>query len=233
MWHLLKIQLSSKEYTGEIVPYGCVTRGLAHSTAKIPHATVQIIPIRYNTRNVFIHKRSEVVRTSPGLWDIFGGHISFEMWMLSSPLAEASLITAIREAQEEILITVDGKPHIFQESDFRQIGQVGQFQCREERNVEYSTAFVVCINPDKDFKESPFERKQEGQTEWLEVEEIEWHELLKAYKSDLYKNVGFADGISRILKEAIDESSEVYQQIETAIDQYNRNNRLSSVETHA
>jgi hypothetical protein len=38
-----------KNQTGEIVPYGCVARNLAHSKSRIPHASVLIIPVRSGT----------------------------------------------------------------------------------------------------------------------------------------------------------------------------------------
>jgi 8-oxo-dGTP pyrophosphatase MutT (NUDIX family) len=217
----------TKNYTGEIIPYGCVARDLAHSDARVPHATVQIIPVRFGTQNVFIHQRSKHVRNSPKKWDFFGGHISFEMGMLlssSHTLAEASLDTARREAQEEILITVGGIPHLFQKKDFQQIGQVGQFTYDGSHNVEYSTAFVVCIGKDAIFDKTPFESKREGRVEWLIVEEIEWSELLRLYEASISAtpphwfqnssyNKGFADGLSRILNQ-VRNSSDIGHQIE-------------------
>lgn len=177
-----------KNYKGdqsEIVIQGCVTRNLAHSPARIPHASVLIIPVRRGTRNVFRHQRSENVRMAKGAWDTFGGHVTFELALLSSAnaLKEASLLTAVREAREEILVGVGGKPYLIQHTDFRQIGRVGQFSCDEPENVEYATAFVLYLPKD-------------GTVEWLPVEEIPWEDLLDHYHNEPGK---FADGISRLL----------------------------------
>jgi len=187
---------------GKIVPYGCAARNLVHSPARIPHATVQIIPVRCGTRNVFIHQRSKKVRTSPGAWDILGGHVAFEMALLSSPssLSEASMTTALREAREEMLLKVDGKPYLIQQKDFKQVGEVGQFTCDEPKNVEYSTAFVLCIPNRAVVSDSPFEYR-DGTVEWLPVSEIRWDDLLNNYK--VKKSAEFADGISRILEHAL------------------------------
>ena len=52
------------------------------------------------------------------MWDIFGGHVSFEMGVLLNPygLEVASLETALRESREELIITVGGKAHLIQKA---------------------------------------------------------------------------------------------------------------------
>lgn len=176
-----------KDPQSEIIVQGCVTRNLAHSPARIPHASVLILPVRHGTRNVFIHQRSKIVRISPRAWDTFGGHISFEMALLASPnaLVEASLTTAVQEAREEILVSVDGKPYLIQHKDFRQIGRVGQFTCNEPTNVEYRTAFVLYLPEEVEVSENPFERR-DGTVEWLPVQEIPWETLLDRYRTSAY-----------------------------------------------
>lgn len=202
-----------KDPQSEIVVQGCVTRNLAHSSAKVPHASVLILSVRRGTRNVFIHQRSKIVRICPEAWDTFGGHISFEMALLSSPnaLAEASLTTAVREAREEILVSVDGKPYLIQHRDFRQIGRVGQFTCAEPTNVEYATAFILYLPEEVEVGESPFERR-DGTVEWLPVQEVPWDTLLDRYRTR--KPGDFADGVSRLLDHAL-----ISNEIRDTIDQ--------------
>src|SRR5262245_37636481 len=118
------------------------------------------------------------------------------MTLLSSPdsLSEASITTALREAREELLLKVDGKPYLIQAKDLVQVGEVGQFTCDEPTNVEFSTAFVLYIPSEAEVSDSPFEYR-DGRVEWLPVSEIEWGELLNNYK---VRTMGeFADGISR------------------------------------
>jgi len=190
-----------KDPSSDIVIQGCVTRNLAHSPARVPHASVLILPVRNGTRSVFVHQRSKKVRTSPGALDTFGGHISFEMGLLtrSDALHEASLTTAVREAREEIFISVDGKPYLIQQKDFRQIGRVGQFACSEPANVEYATAYVLFLPHNVQVGPSPFELR-DGSVDWLPVEEVLWDDLLVRY----CENSGtFADGISRLMTQAM------------------------------
>jgi 8-oxo-dGTP pyrophosphatase MutT (NUDIX family) len=198
----------------EIVACGCATRNIVHGPSRIPHASVQIIVVRCGTENVFIQQRSERVRNSPGMWDCFGGHVSFQMGILLSAngLVDASLETALQEAREEMLITVNGETHLIQKAHFRQIGKVGQFRWGvddpQEKNVEYSTAFALCIPHNAIVSDSPFEMK-DGTVELLKVREIPWSELLEIYKASKAVpqptsftasefNKGFADGIVRV-----------------------------------
>lgn len=199
------------EKQGSIVPYGCVARNLAHSPARIPHATVQIIPVRCGTRRVFIHRRSDKVRIAPGAWDIFGGHVAFELGILSSPsgLADVSLATALREAREEVPVSVGGSAQLILQADLKQVGAVGQFTCDEPNNVEYSTLYVLRIPSDAKVGDSPFELR-DGTVEFLPVREIEWDELLETFRKR--KKCEFADGISRVLKHAL-----ISSDIESAI----------------
>jgi hypothetical protein len=124
------------------------------------------------------------------------------MALLSSPnaLAEASLTTAVREAREEIFVSVNGKPYLIQHRDFRQIGRVGQFTCNEPTNVEYATAFVLYLPEKVEIGESPFERR-DGTVEWLLVQEVPWDALLDRFRRK--KPGDFADGISRLLDHAL------------------------------
>jgi 8-oxo-dGTP pyrophosphatase MutT (NUDIX family) len=223
-----------KDQNSEIIIAGCVTRNLAHGPARIPHATVHLIPVRCGTRNILIHKRSDRPRNSPGKWAFFGGHISFEMGMLSTTcgLAEASWITALREAREEIPITVQGSPHLVQRADLKQIGNVGQFRWGIDdyslKNVEYSTAFVLSIPEDSVVASSPFELSN-GEVERLTVREIPWDELLNVYQAsksalpaDSFSqsefHQGFADDVPRIL-EQVTISDELYREIEAAFNE--------------
>jgi 8-oxo-dGTP pyrophosphatase MutT (NUDIX family) len=216
----------------EIIVGGCVTRHLAHSPARIPHAAVQIIPVRCGTGTIIIHQRSSKVRTSHERWDFFGGHVSFELGILLSAhgLEEASLETAVREAREELLVTVDNRPHLFQQAHFRRIGGVGEFEWGiddpQSENVEYSTAFTVCIPEKAILGQSPFELRS-GEIEWLQVKEIVWDDLLALYRTSQTSpqsqqvtqnefRTGFSDGVARILNR-VQISDAMRHEVEAAI----------------
>ncbi len=219
-----------EELESEIVVHGCVTRNLAHGPARVPHASVQIIPVRCGTGNLLLHKRSEKPRTSPGMWDFFGGHVSLEMGILLSPngLEDASEETALREAREELLVTVQSKPHLILKSHFQRIGRVGEFRWGmddlTEQNVEYSTAYALCIPEHADVV-SPFELR-EGGVDWLRIEDVSWDDVMELYQwikstpppcslPDKFKRFtdtqgefkgkfrGFADGAARILEKVL------------------------------
>jgi 8-oxo-dGTP pyrophosphatase MutT (NUDIX family) len=198
-----------------IVAAGCVLRKVAHSAARVPHATVQIIPIRRDTDVVILHQRPGDVLTCPGMWDFLGGHVTFEMSILHAPdgLATASALTALREAREEMLVTVDARVHLIEMSHLRQIGDVGQFDWGVNdpcaTNVEYSTAFVLCL-PKQAEVEVVFERQPGGQIQRLAIAELSWCDLLQTYQAGSPGSpsptlnagqfrAGFADGAARIL----------------------------------
>ncbi len=173
--------------SSEILIGGCVTRDVAHSHARVPHATVQIIPVCSGTGIILIHQRPGFVRNSPNRWDILGGHVTFEMGILSSSdgLAEASKETALREAREEILVTVNGHAHLIMKSHLQQIGKVGQFEWGVKnpraKNVEYSTAFVLCL-PRNATVATPFELR-DGSVLWLPTLGVSWDQLQKYYEN--------------------------------------------------
>jgi hypothetical protein len=109
------------------------------------------------------------------------------------------------------------KPHLIQKAHFQQIGRIGQFEWGRHdpkaENVEYSTAFVLCIPENAVVGKSPFELRT-GKIQWLRVEEILWEELLNLYKQSKSEPIpqsflkgkyhkGFADGAARILESVI------------------------------
>lgn len=214
--------------TGRIRPYGCVARALAHSSARIPHATVQVFPVRCRTGDIVLHQRSARLRNSPSKWDVLGGHVTFEMGILLSPngLEEASVETALRETQEEMLASVGGTTHLFQKHHLRQIGSVGQFEHADDRNVERSTAFAVYL-PESAALSVPLVAKN-GELEWLPFAEVSWTELLHLFGESTASSpsrpfakgkfgAGFADGVSRILKRATEDPT-VRSQVVGALD---------------
>ncbi len=218
--------------TSEIVPCGCVTRRLAHSQARIPHASVQVIPVRSGTGNIVLHQRSAAVINSPERWDVPGGHVTFEMGILMSAggLEDASVETALREAREEMLLATGGKPHLIQRGHLRQIGYVGQFEWGvddpDTRNVEYSTAFVLCI-PEGAAIAVPFEFRNGTIQESLPIRELGWEHLLELYQGSRLQppaepfaqsefRQGFADGLARILDQALS-SPQVRDDLEMAL----------------
>ena len=226
--------------TGDIVAEGAVSRNLAHGPARIPHASVQVIPIRAESGTVLLHRRSLSPRTCPGMWDFFGGHVTFEMGVTSSAIAleEAYRLTALREAQEEILITLGGLSHLIRDRDLIPIGKAGQFTSGlndpNSRNVEYSSVYVLCIPKDA-LVLTPFEKK-DGSVEWLQIEEVPWDDLLDFYGRRQEDSTtmpsesltalaeggafsGFADGAHRILSAVTDPGkSDVCNVLREAVD---------------
>ncbi len=93
---------------------GCVASQFAHSAARIPHTTVQLVPVFRGTQDILIHRRAANRHTDPNKQDINGGHVTFELGLLSgqSSLLDVVEQTALREAREEIWVAVAGQPHI-------------------------------------------------------------------------------------------------------------------------
>jgi 8-oxo-dGTP pyrophosphatase MutT (NUDIX family) len=195
---------------------GCVTRNVAHSIARVPHATVQVIPYCPG-KGVLVHQRPDFVRNAPDKWDVLGGHVSFEMGILGEGgLAEAYLETALREAREELLIAVNGEVYLIQKKHLVQIGGLGQFthglNDPNARNVEFSTVYVLCIPPGA-LIEVPFELR-DGTVFPLLHEWVPWDKLIKLYRRSVKKPQsrklqaslfcdGFADGLGRILDQVL------------------------------
>jgi 8-oxo-dGTP pyrophosphatase MutT (NUDIX family) len=205
-----------------LVAAGCVTRNVAHSEARVPHATVQVLPILGATDRVLLHQRPPFVRNAPNQWDVLGGHVSFELGILSGAngLGEAYLETALREAREELLVAVKGAPHLIQKSHLIQIGHLGQFTWGlndpNARNVEFSTVYVLRLPPGAHLR-VPFE-KRDGTVLWLPYQEVVWDDLLRLYQASCQDpppdaftqspfSEGFADGVGRILQQALDDPS--------------------------
>ncbi|MGH9935847.1 MAG: hypothetical protein ACREAM_06340, partial [Blastocatellia bacterium] len=132
----------------KVIPCGCVSRDIAHSPAKVPHASVQVIPVRSSSGKIIMHQRPDFkgFRTAVGKWDVLGGHVTFEMGVLSeNGLELASFETAVREAREEMLVTFKNEAYLLEKKYFSPIGDIGQFECNDATNAEYSTAFVLAI----------------------------------------------------------------------------------------
>ena len=82
---------------------GCVTRTAAHTMGFV-HTSVLLIPVTWDEQQdkpaVFIHKRSNVKRTSPNTWDFCGGHLSFSDWhcqYLQSELDSTHILERLAE----------------------------------------------------------------------------------------------------------------------------------------
>ncbi|MCI0565517.1 MAG: hypothetical protein MN733_44200, partial [Nitrososphaera sp.] len=180
------------------------TRNIAHSPYRVPHATVQVVPVRCGSRKIIIHERPDFVRNAPSQWDVLGGHVTFEMGVLTAEngLENAYDDTAVKEAREEMLFTVNGKPHQILKAHFHRIGHFSRFRWIGAENVEFSTAYVLAV-PENAKVLVPFERR-DGSLLPLNHREITWDDLQRLHKeaesrSQTEFSHGFADGISRIL----------------------------------
>ena len=177
--------------------HGCVTGGLAHSEARIPHTSVQLIPVLQGTHDILIHRRSANRHTYPNKQDINGGHVAFELGLMigQSSLLEVVEQTALREAREEIWVAVDGQPHILTEADVCRFTQLGELAVDQPRNVEYSTAFVVFLPESADPDNQTVKLYDEGASPFA-CRRLPLDQVRDEYRAD---PEDFADGASRIL----------------------------------
>ena len=139
-----------------------------HSSLTLPlrHLTVNIIVGTFGGRRqnpiVLFHKRCSHKDVDPDKLDIAGGHVTLNDfffqgldWNGPSLIAQASEFTARREAREEIRAK---RPVKFEKEHFHRFQRVGHFHVEsvnksedgeETYNYEYSTVYVVVLNPRK------------------------------------------------------------------------------------
>jgi 8-oxo-dGTP pyrophosphatase MutT (NUDIX family) len=180
--------------------HGCITSGLAHQL-RIPHTTVQLIPVFKGTQDVLIHRRSANRRLYPNCIDFNGGHVGFDLALLngSNGLLDVVIKTAIHEAREEIWLTVDGQPYIIPVTDVHMFTDLGEMFVNQPMNVEYSTGFVVFLPNSTSPTEGTvkvFDDDLDGSVQEFDCERI----LLATMRQNFRDNPDdFADGASRIL----------------------------------
>jgi 8-oxo-dGTP pyrophosphatase MutT (NUDIX family) len=185
-----------------IVPYGAVARELAHSSFRVPHAAVHVLPVRMGTGEVLLHRRSARVRVGAGVWDTVGGHVAFELGMplTAEGLSEASFATALRELREELLLALDGQPYVAPPAHLRRVGAVGALQSGLDDptaiNVEYSTLYVAAI-PSEAQAQQLFELRDGSLREWLAQEALPWPEVVARFHEPASP---CGDALARILR---------------------------------
>jgi len=177
---------------------GCVASRFAHSDARIPHTSVQLIPVFRGTQDVLIHRRGEHWRMYPNKRDLNGGHVTFEIGLLNGHQALVDVIdqTALREAQEEIWAVANGQPNIITQADLHRLTTPGQLTVDEPMNVEYSTAYVVFLPVEADPINQTVQVFEGGIT--LPCQRLSLHQVREEFRT--YPD-DFADGASRILSE--------------------------------
>lgn len=189
---------------------GCVASRFAHSEARIPHTSVQLIPVFRGTQDVLIHRRSKHFRMYPDKLDINGGHVTFELGLLGGQqsLLEVIEYTALREAQEEIWVAVDGQPHIISRDDIHRFTQLGELSVHQPKNVEYSTAFVVFLPPSANPANHTV-KVVDGSATPFECQRLPLNQVREAFRSN---PDDFADGASRILTQ-LDQNIDLEQSL--------------------
>jgi 8-oxo-dGTP pyrophosphatase MutT (NUDIX family) len=152
-----------KRDNDRISVYGFVNRHFAH-TNPLRHLTVNLIASTYETTPenpiVLFHKRCPHKEVDPDKLDIAGGHVTLNDfffqeldWNGPSLLTQTFEFVARREAREEI----QAQPSVeFRQEHFHRFEKVAHFQVESKRtnmdgsktyNYEYSTVFVVVLNP--------------------------------------------------------------------------------------
>lgn len=185
-----------------IVPYGAVARQLAHSPFRVPHAAVHVLPVRMGTSEVLLHRRSARVRVGAGVWDMVGGHVTFELGLplTAEGLDAASFATALRELREELLLTLGGQPYVVPAAHVRRVGEVGGLQSGLDDptavNVEYSTLYVAAV-PELAQAQQLFELRDGSLREWLTQEALPWPEVVERFSAP---GAPCGDALARILR---------------------------------
>ncbi len=180
--------------------HGCMTSGLVHRL-RIPHTTVQLIPVFKGTQDVLVHRRSASRRLYPNCIDFNGGHVSFDFALLngSNGLLDVIVKTAIHEAREEIWLTVDGQPYIIPITDVHMFTDLGEMFVDQPMNVEYSTGFVVFLPESthpSDGTVKVFDDDLDGSVQEFDCQRVPLDTIRQSFRNN---PDDFADGASRIL----------------------------------
>jgi len=191
---------------------GFVRRDIVHSGLRIPHISVNIVPIISGTEKTILQKRSDKRRVDPSKFDFNGGHVTFELNLFSgkNTLEEVNDKTALREAREEIFVSVNGRQYLFSANDLFRFTKVGElltgFDNPNSINVGYMTGYILFIPMNSSIIIA--DENEDSTVQKLSYREIEITEVLSLYKEKPYE---FACGATSILKELSNPRSDVYR----------------------
>ncbi len=190
---------------------GFVRRDIVHSIFRIPHLSVNIVPIIRGTEKTILHRRSKKRKIDPNKYDFNGGHISYEPLLMGGPKAieESNDKTALRETREELAVSNNGRPYVFSSRDLTRFTKVGElatgFDNPNSINVGYMTGYILFIPADSTIIVT--DENEDGTIEELPHKEIEITELISIFKE---KPMDFASGATAVLKELSDPKSDAY-----------------------
>lgn len=190
---------------------GFVRRDIAHSSFRIPHFSVNIVPIVRGTEKTILHKRSKKRKIDPSKYDFNGGHVSYEPLLLLGPKAieQSTDKTALRETREEIAVSNDGRPYVFSSRDLIRFTKVGElltgFDDPSSINVGYMTGYILFIPADSTIIVT--DENEDGTIEELSYEEIDISQTVSLFKET---PSNFAGGATAILKDLSNTKSDAY-----------------------
>lgn len=190
---------------------GFVRRDIVHSNFRIPHISVNIIPIIRGTEKTILHIRSKKRKIDPSKYDFNGGHVTYEPILMLGPKAieESNDKTALRETREEIAVSTDGRPYVFSSRDLIRFTKVGElitgFDNSASINVGYMTGYILSIPADSTIVIT--DENEDGSIEELSYKEIDISEVVSLFKE---KPIDFASGATAVLKELSNPKSEAY-----------------------
>lgn len=190
---------------------GFVRRDIVHSNFRIPHISVNIIPIIRGTEKTILHIRSKKRKIDPSKYDFNGGHVTYEPILMLGPKAieESNDKTALRETREEIAVSTDGRPYVFSSRDLIRFTKVGElitgFDNPNSINVGYMTGYILFIPADSTIVIT--DENEDGTIEELSYNEIDISEVVSLFKE---KPIDFASGATAVLKEFSNPKSEAY-----------------------
>ena len=190
---------------------GFLRRDVVHSSLRIPHISVNIMPIIRGTEKTILQKRSKKRKIDPSKYDFNGGHVTYDPTLFLGPnaLDEANDRTALRETREEIAISNDGMPYVFSSKDLIRFTKIGElltgFNTPDSINVGYMTGYILFIP--FDYKIIITDENEDGSIEELPYEEIDISEVISLFKK---KPLDFASGATAVLKELSNPKSDAY-----------------------
>ncbi|NYT14254.1 MAG: NUDIX domain-containing protein [Candidatus Methanofastidiosa archaeon] len=190
---------------------GFVRRDIVHSNFRIPHISVNIIPIIRGTEKTILHIRSKKRKIDPSKYDFNGGHVTYEPILMLGPkvIEESNDKTALRETREEIAVSTDGRPYVFSSRDLIRFTKVGElitgFDNSASINVGYMTGYILFIPADSTIVIT--DENEDGSIEELSYKEIDISEVVSLFKE---KPIDFASGATAVLKELSNPKSEAY-----------------------
>ena len=165
------------------------------------HSTVILLP-RSPTGCVGIYERHPL-QTYAGRFDAFGGHVRKD-----EDGDAAGFLTAVREGNEELIWTVAGLRLQLTKSDFKPIGEPGQFAWPIDgldlgyddtfKNVEKSSVFVVELTGHPAMAVTVRDEDASGRR-IVKIPSIRWERWPDLVERFHAKRSDFADGLARVL----------------------------------